>query len=522
MSVLQETTFTNKNDTRSIVDEVIKHAFESVCSTMGPNGNYVVINQTNRPKVTKDGVSVAKALDFNEARRNLIAKIITEPAIKTDDEVGDGTTTTVFQTYHLYNTFKDKLTFKNIRFLDKMIQEVVDFLGTLIIPGDIKSETFRKMLMTSSNYEEEIVNKILSIYQDYDKPNIRLVKAPSLKEDKVDLTKDIYFAGQFGSDTMVPRDPMGFKIQPGLCNVILIDSSIQTIDKETISTISVAGPDVTTVIVARNWDANAVNLLAGENQRLERLAFLPYKLQASGSLGTAIFNDLATLFNTRSVYDIRSVVDTDIVRNDIEFYLRSTGIYISKEQEVVNDRANEILEGIDYRYNTLGIVERQNPVGRELFHRISRLRANNVNIHVTGVTVSDAMERYYRYEDVMKAASTGLQYGVIPGIGYGYMEASEHLAQLELQSDGELEELRQDLIRLLTQQYTHLTGISMDDSTDEFGKYIDLVTGEVSDKPTSVFDNAAATMIALQGAWATAKTLGKTNNIMGRSNQSYM
>ena len=519
MSVLAEITYTNKADTRVIVDEVVSEAFESVCSTMGPNGRYAVINETNRPKVTKDGVSVAKALDFNEARRNMIAKIITEPAIKTDLEVGDGTTTTIFQMYHLYQTFKDKLTFKNVRYLDSLMEEVQSFLSTLIIPGKIDSEEFRRMLMTSSNYEEEIVNQILSIYQEYQNPNIFLQRVQALKNDEVVLTKDIHFEGQFGADAFAPSTGAGLKCSPGGVSFILIDAPVNTIDPQTLATIANANPSKVNVIVARSFEQNAINLLQQENNNLNRLAFTPFKLHAAGSLGTNTFNDLAGLLGGRAVYDVRAVTTADIINLPAVVTLKVNGIHISKEDPVISDAADKILEGLDNRYNDMTLMDRQQVVGRDLFRRISRLRANNVIIRVTGVTESDTSERYYRYEDVMKAANTGLQYGVIPGIGYGYMQAAEHLKTLPEQSDGELEQLREQLIKLLTWQYTHLTGIETDD--EEFGKYIDLVTGETSDKPTTVFDNAAATMIALRGAWQTAKTLGKINNVMGRSNQSY-
>lgn len=96
-----------------------------------------------------------------------------------------------------------------------------------------------------------------------------------------------------------------------------------------------------------------------------------------------------------------------------EVRLDVKGILIDRENPEVAKAADEILEGLDNRYDSMSIVERQETIGRELFRRISRLRANNVIIRVTGVTVSDASERYFRYEDVMKAARTGLQYGVI-------------------------------------------------------------------------------------------------------------
>jgi len=521
MSVLAEQTFTNKNETREIVDAVMQDAFESVCSTMGPNGRYVVINQTNQPKVTKDGVSVAKALDFNEARKNLISAIITEPAILTDNEVGDGTTTTVFQTYHLYNKFKDAMTFKNLRYLDGLIRDVRDFLGKQIIECKVDSPEFRSMLMTSSNYEEEIVKKVLTIYQTYDKPNIRLVRVPSLKEDGVEETSDIVFDSKFADDQMnSTAGQKGLSVGAGIARLVFVDETVNTLTQESID-VMVSGSDRPVLLFARNFDQNALQVIKHYNAnfttRVPKL--IAVTMGVSGRLGSAVVADQAALLGGTVCYNLRAIQDSDVCTNTADFIIHARGLFINGEQPSVKEAADKILEDLDVRYNELSVVERGTPIGNALFTRISCLRANNVTIKVTGVTESDTMERYYRYEDVMKAARTGLQYGVLPGIGYGYMEASKFILAQPKQSDEGLEQLRQDLAELLTYQYTHLTDIERDD--EDFGKYIDLVTGDVSDKPTAVFDNAAATMIALEGAWATAKTLGKTNNIMGRSNRRY-
>lgn len=521
MSVLAEKTFANKTETRQIVDEVMSDAFESVCSTMGPNGRYVVINQTNQPKVTKDGVSVAKALDFNEARKNLISAIITEPAILTDNEVGDGTTTTVFQTYHLYNKFKDAMTFKNLRYLDGLMRDVRDFLGTQIIECKVDSPEFRSMLMTSSNYEEEIVKKVLTIYKTYDKPNIRLVRVPSLKEDDVEQSSDIVFDSKFADDQMNSNvGQRGLRVAAGTARIVIVDENIVTLTQESIDVMA-SGSNIPVLLFGRNFDQNALQVIKhyNANFRTQLPKLIAVTMNVSGRLGSAVVNDQAALLGGAVTYNLRAIKETDVCVNTVDFIIHQRGLFIDAEQEKVKEAAAQILNDLDERYEKLTVVERGTPIGNALFTRISCLRANNVIIKVTGVTESDTMERYYRYEDVMKAARTGLQYGVLPGIGYGYMEAAKFILSQPKQSDEGLEQLRQDLAELLTYQYTHLTGIERDD--EDFGKYVDLVTGDVSDKPTAVFDNAAATMIAIEGAWATAKTLGKTNNIMGRSNRRY-
>ncbi|EBY9763916.1 hypothetical protein D5W64_12455 [Salmonella enterica subsp. enterica serovar Saintpaul] len=518
MSVLAETTFTNKLETREIVDEVMEHAFESVCSTMGPNGSYVVINQLNKAKVTKDGVSVAKALDFNEARRNLIAEIITEPSIKTDNEVGDGTTTTVFMTYQLYKAFGSSMTFKNTRYLDKLIEEVITHIGTLIKPGDIYSDEFRAMLMTSSNYEEEIVDKVLEIYQNNTTPNIRLLNVPTLPRDEIEYTTEIKFDGGFGNPNYVPKGGF-YGIGAGGAYFVLVDGHIQGLTEKHIHELNYLAAKRHVFLLARNFDPNAINILNAENQRIGKVSITPFRIQAAGSLGTETISDLGKLLGVEPIFGLDNM-NTDLVKtNHAEVIMHESGILFDKEEDAVGKVIPDILELLDERYEAMSIVDRQTPVGRELFRRISRLRANNVTLKVTGVTPSDASERYYRYEDVMKAARTGQQFGVIPGIGYGYLSGSDYIRdQVPAQSDEDLEWCRTVLIDVLATQYEHLTGNIY---SGEIPEYIDLVTGEKSNTPMNVYDNAAATMIALRGAWQTAKTLGKISNVMGRSNKSY-
>lgn len=519
MSMLTEQSFTKRNETRDIINEVMENAFESVCSTMGPNGNYVIINQLNKPKVTKDGVSVAKALDFGESRHNLIANIITEPSIKTDNEVGDGTTTTVFMTYHLYKTFADLMTFKNTRYLDSLVQEAVNYVSTLIKPGDIHSQEFRNMLMTSSNYEEEIVEKILEIYKSYKNPNITLQQCPSLGKDEIQFTKEIKFDGQFAQNSFVPQSGNIF-FREGEAKVILIDGSVGSISAAFFDGINKGGvPKETIIIMARNFEPGAIAAINAMNQRLGGIIYLPYKLHAAGSLGTDTLSDLGKLLEIEPVFGLENVEFDLIKDNDIDIVLSVTGVMMSKGITVIEKRAEEILIGLDERYARQSIVDRQTAIGRELFRRIARLRANNVTVKVTGVTPSNTTERYYRYEDVMKAARTGQEFGVIPGIGYGYLMASNWIEkEFPQQSDEGLEKCRLLFINVLRQQYIHLTGKPYEGGTPT---YVDLVTGEEAETPMNVYDNAAATMIALKGAWSTAKTLGKISNVMGKSNSSY-
>ena len=517
MSILTEQTFTNKEETRAIIDEVIQMAYESVTATMGPNGSYVVINQLNKPKLTKDGVSVAKALDFNEARRNLIADVIKEPSIKTDLEVGDGTTTTVFLTYNLYKMFKNKMGFTQTRFVDKLVKEAVEEINKLIIPGDIHSDTFRKMLMTTSNYESEIVDKVLEIYQTHDNPNIRLENCPTLPADQIVETKEILFPGNYGKDIFTPPHPGILNVPlEAMCPVVIIDGVVNMIAVNKLIATFTGYNNV--VMFARSFEPIALSALQSINGQ-GTTKFIPFKVEAGGSLGSNILSELGKLVGVTPVVGVEEIYEREAVElATSSFILTTQGVMFTKEDPAISKVAEEILSELVPRYEKMNAIDKQTPIGLSLFTRISRLRANNVTIKVTGTVPSEATERYYRYEDAMKAAKTGSIYGILPGIGWAYLTVAQTLLekynQMELST--EQEELVLDFTSVLTQPYLHLTG-----NTLENIKFLDLVTGEEEDIPTSVFDNAAATMTALTGGWACCKTLAKINNIMGRSSKSY-
>lgn len=538
MSILNETTFTNKTDTRNLVDEVVQDAFDAVTSTMGPNGQFALIIEMNLPKVTKDGVSVAKALDFNEARRNAIAKVITEPSIKTDMEVGDGTTTTVFMLGKFYQMFKDRMTFNNVRLIDGWVERTRQILNEMVIPGDVNSDVFRNMLMTTSNYETEIVDRILDIYRTYKNPNVVLQKVPSLAHDVVETNSLVYFHGQYGSDEFVPRaNDQGQKVcdnQDVNTRIVLIDGHVNRIDIPVLTqlvteVIKEPGMDprsVTfdgeTVIIARNFDPSVITAFKQANTKFG-CRITPYQLNVGGSLGSNIFRDLSELLKVNLVTEFSELLDQDHDYKGPAFILAPKAIYIEQDNDGhVKTTCDNLVVELAKRYDMMTVIDRQTPVGKNLFDRISRLSGNNVVIKVTGTVPSEATERYYRYEDAMKAAKTGITFGILPGIGYGYLTAACHLYDDVTSEEVAPETLKllEDFVDVLLAQYKHLTE---DHDYQLFTRpsFLDLVTGETEEVPTKVFDNAAATMTALSGGWSTAKTLGKLSNVMGRSHQTY-
>ncbi|XP_050340433.1 chaperonin GroEL-like [Bactrocera neohumeralis] len=307
-----EQSYTGRAETRNLVDEVVDAAFESVVSTMGPNSELALIIEKNKPVVTKDGVRVAKALDFNEIRKNMIASLITSAAIKTDELVGDGTTTTVFMVNKLYNKFKEHLNFTSTRYLDKLVRLTVEHLRSM----------------------EDIASRVIQLFRDYKTPKIQLRRGMGHPEDVIEVQSDIVFEGRYASPHLQPGTPRGVftvnnpsvllldgqvtSLTSGHANAILNSLVVKVMrpierkegespdEPERFEEIIEEGSPV--IIFGRFFEPDVLNTLIGLNTHVNRLLknpenaqklyIIPFSLNVAGTAGGNVIKDLGRMIGT--------------------------------------------------------------------------------------------------------------------------------------------------------------------------------------------------------------------------------
>lgn len=515
-----EKTFTGKDETKQLINTVLTNAFKAVCSTMGPDGALGLSLSSNRSRPTKDGVTIAKHLDFDEFRLNKIAEIITEPAVHTDNEVGDGTTTTVFMTYHLMSAVSSKLNFKNIRLIDDLIDIATEVIRKNVKDISHTDPEFRQMLLTTTNYREDIVDTIIDIYNQYEFPRIDYRRGEQYQEDHIVHSSDIHFPGGWGHPR-VTQDP-NVRIEEGKINIVLIDSILNRIEQDAIEHIlnAIKATQKPTAIIARGYTDEAINEIFRINNQIKTMGIIPVSLNAGGSLGSNWFKDLSRLTGTPIHVDSESITSVENFQSINNIILANDGVHFDKNDNDVVSITSDIVKELEVIYKKMSVVQRATPVGKELFGRIGRLKANNVIIYVSGLIPSDTSERYYLYEDAIKAASSALNYGVIPGIGFGFVQVANHFYHIASGYKENEAAIILDLAKLVfAKQYEHLTGNSWNPNTD--CEYVDLITGESKTVPDTVFDNGAAAIIALKGAWSVTKTLSKLECIVGGADRSY-
>lgn len=540
-----EQSYTGRAETRRLTDEVVEDAYESVVSTMGPNSELALIIEKNKPVVTKDGVRVAKALDFNEIRKNMIASLITSAAIKTDELVGDGTTTTVFMVYQLYNKFKEHLNFTSTRYLNELVQMTAKHLAGMVTEVTPEDEKFKRMVYTTSNYQEDIAGRVIQLFRDYKTPRVQLRRGVGHPEDVIEVQSNIVFEGRYASPHLQPGTPRGvFEIKEPA--VLLLDGQITTLTpghaRGIVDHVIKEGKPI--VIFGRFFEPDVLNTLIGLNSHInkelknpdngQKLYIIPFILNVAGTAGGNVVKDLGRMTGTDvfSNFPDPETLAWQLKRPADTINLDMHGVNFDASIERHAAKAQAILDEIEPVFEGMTITERANVLGKLLQNRIGRLRAENVLIIVSGMTDAEISERLYLYEDAVRVAETSLRFGVIPGIGYGYNSAAEMIFDkivdpLEEKSETEQltaketseRDLAQMFCEVLVSQYEYLTG-----GEYQFGQvnpYVDLVRGEVMDEPEYVFDNGCAAISALEAGWSVVKRLAKLSVVLGKSNSSY-
>lgn len=564
MSILLEQAYTDRDETGKLVQKVVDYAYDSVVSTMGPNGNLAMIIEANQPVVTKDGVRVAKGLDFNDIRMNSIAKLITSAAIKTDDTVGDGTTTTVMMVRNLYKRFGTGLNFYSTKLIDELVAETKALLEDLVMTITPEDEEFSRMIYTTSNYQKDIAERVIAIFKEHNNPNLQLKRGRGNPEDIIEQNHLVKFDGRYPHGSLKPnthRNATSVKGAPcyvingyvrnidttqtaAICNYVVaqVTSKLSALPQEeqtqavTAKLIAEAKPFV---ILGRDFEGGVLDAFVQMNQWIsaklgtnDRLWVVPFTIAGGGTSGTEIVNDLCRVLGIASYSDFSQLMKTDhvdTITGDVSIDL--SGILLDPESEIeegktYRDNIDIIMKSALPVYEGMNYTEKASPIGQILFSRISRLRGENVTIWVSGMTDAEISERFYLYEDAVKVAASSIRFGVIPGIGWGYNQAAQklyakysHLTQSTGKRETVTWAIIHDFLKVLVAQYEHLSDEDYDFEGDN--RYMDLVTGEVSDRPENVYDNGSAAIVALEGGWSVVKRLGKLSCILGKSNTSY-
>jgi chaperonin GroEL len=428
-----------KEDFENKIKKGIDTLSNAVKSTMGPKGKLVLIQREDRhPIVTKDGVTVANAINLEDEVENLGVKVLKEAAARTADEAGDGTTTSTVLAQSIFN---EGLKMKSAGFQIDLIKKGID-KGLLIVKEQLLSskkdvsneEELKQVAMISANGEEEIANLIVQAIQAAGQDGSVIVE--EAKGFKSELTVVDGFRlerGYLSPYFVTDKNKMTCEFERPL--ILLADREFSSIH-DLMKPLEIALESSKPILVIGNdiqGDALQGMVL---NKVKGSLRVCAIKSPGFGVSRHDMLIDLQTVVGGTVITSSFNMADFKMENfGSCEKCIihKNMAMVISKDDKNRSQRIEERIETIRERLNQKYSLQE----GEEniLNYRLQQLSGGIAILRVGAATESELIERYDRVDDALHATRAALQEGILPGGGVALARSSKALQQLSLKTN---------------------------------------------------------------------------------------
>ena len=406
---------------------------DAVKVTLGPKGRNVVLDKAfGAPRVTKDGVSVAKEIELEDKFENMGAQMLREVASKTNDVAGDGTTTATVLAQAIVNEGAKSVAagmnpMDLKRGIDAAVSKVVDKLHAM--SKDISTnEEVAQVGTISANGEIEIGSMIAEAMQRVGNNGVITVEEAKSLETELDVVEGMQFDRGYLSPYFVTNtEKMITEFDDPL---ILIHekklSSLQPLVGILEAVIQSSRP---LVIIAEDVEGEALATLV-VNKLRGGLKIAAVKAPGFGDRRKAMLEDLAILTNGTVISE-----DVGIKLESVTVDMLGTAkrVVINKEETTIVDGAGdkEAIEGRCAQINAQVEVTTSDYDREKLQERLAKLSGGVAVLRVGGATEVEVKERKDRVEDAMNATRAAVEEGILPGGGTALLYATQVLEGME-------------------------------------------------------------------------------------------
>src|SRR5437016_8188469 len=409
----------------------------AVKATMGPKGRNVVIDKKyGSPMITKDGVTVAKEIELEDAFENMGAQMLKEVASKTSDVAGDGTTTATVLAQAI---FKDGL--KNVtaganpmglqRGIDAAVEAVVKELAKLSKSTKDKKE-IAQVATIASNNDGTIGSLISEAMEKVGKDGVITVE----ESKSADTTMDVVEGMQFDRGYLSPY----FVTDPARMEVVLEDAAVLIHEKK-ISAMKdmlplleqVARSGKPFLIIAEDIEGEALATLV-VNKLRGTLHTCAVKAPGFGDRRKEMLEDIATLTGGKAITEDLGIKLENIKLEDLG---KAKKVVVDKDKTTIVEGAGKA-STIEGRIKQIRaqIEETTSDYDREkLQERLAKLAGGVAVIKVGAATETAIKEKKARVEDALNATRAAVEEGIVPGGGVALLRASKAVDRVKAEGD---------------------------------------------------------------------------------------
>ncbi len=401
--------------------------------TLGPKGRNVVIAKSfGAPRITKDGVTVAKEIELSDKFENMGAQLIREVASKTNDLAGDGTTTaTVLAQAIAHEGAKAVAAGLNPmdikRGIDLAVAQAVEFIKKASKTVSNKNE-IAQVATISANGDTEIGEKLSEAMEKVGKEGVITVEEGKSLEFELDIVEGLQFDRGFLSPYFITNgDKMLVELEDAF--VLIYDKKLSSLQPLLPILEPIAQNGRPLLIIAEDVEGEALATLV-VNKLRGGLKVCAVKAPGFGDRRRAMLEDIAI------------VTGGKVISEEIGDKLENTTLQdLGKAKKVTIDKENTIIVGgagdkktIEGRANQIRkeIEKTTSDYDREkLQERLAKIAGGVAVIRVGGATEVEVKEKRDRVDDALNATRAAIEEGIVPGGGATLLRAAQSLEKLD-------------------------------------------------------------------------------------------
>jgi chaperonin GroEL len=405
--------------------------------TLGPKGRNVVIEKSfGAPRITKDGVSVAKEIELADKFENLGAQLIREVASKTNDLAGDGTTTaTVLAQAIVREGVKAVAAGLNPmdlrRGIDKAVQAVVEELKGRSKKITTPAET-AQVGTISANGESEIGEMISQAMQKVGNEGVITVEEAKGIQTELDVVEGMQFDRGYVSPYFI-TNPEKMIADLDSPYILIFEKKLSQLQPMLPLLEAIVQTGKPLLIIAEDVEGEALATLV-VNKLRGGLKIAAVKAPGFGDRRKAILEDIAILTGGQ------------VISEDLGIKLETVTLaMLGRAKKVLIEKENTtIIEGVGAKEDITGrvnqiraqIEETTSDYDREkLQERLAKLAGGVAVIRVGGASEVEVKERKDRVDDALHATRAAVEEGIVPGGGVALVRASLVLANVKTEND---------------------------------------------------------------------------------------
>jgi chaperonin GroEL len=433
-------------DARAAIQEGVKKLAKAVKITLGPCGRNVVLEKSyGSPTVTKDGVTVAKEIELEDAYENLGAQMVKEVASKTSTVAGDGTTTATILAESIFNEGLKNITaganpMQVKQGIERGVEKIIEELKKMSIQVN-SNKQIEQVATCSANQDAEIGKKMAEAMDKVGKDGVITVEEGQSLETTVELVEGMQFDKGYLSPHFINK----------LENMtVVLDKPYILIHEKKISAVKslvpllekVAKQGKTLLIIAEDIEGEALATLV-VNKLRGVLQVAAVKAPGFGDRRKAMLSDIATLTGGEAIFE-----DLGLQLENIEL------TQLGRAKQVTIDKDNTtIIEGAGSSADIKGRIEQ---IKKEieastsdydiekLQERLAKLAGGVAQINVGAATEAEMKEKKARVEDALHACRAAVEEGILPGGGVSMLRALPGLDKIKASGD---EKIGVDIVR---------------------------------------------------------------------------